>query len=188
MTPARLPLLVMIGGAPGSGKTTLARTLAQELDVPWLSRDPFSRGIRLTEGSLPHPDRSWGIWYRTLASLLRESMSLVVDQTLYRGACEPDITSYLLGECRLRLVHCTSPDASARFEARENQRLGTDSAEYKRVMQVAAEASALVDAPPDLGLPVLTVDTFDGYRPGLTEIVSFCLRGEGTGVGVHESA
>ncbi len=176
MTAARVPLLVLIGGAPGSGKTTLARELADHLDVPWLCRDPFSRGIRLTEGTMPSPQRSWDLWYRTLASLLGESVSLVADQMMYRGLCEPEIEGYLLGRCRPRLIFCTSPDAFDRFKARESQQHGADSDEYKRVLKVAAEATPHVAAPPDLGLEVLMVDTSDGYQPEIQEIVEFCLR------------
>jgi hypothetical protein len=177
MASSHVPLLVMIGGAPGSGKSTLARQLAEHLDVPWLSRDPFSRGIRLTEGSMPPPTRSWEVWYSTLSGLLSESVSLVVDQTMYRGVCEPDITSHLLGRCRLRMIYCTSPDAFERFKARERRQHGSGSDEFERVLRVAAEAKPYVEAPPDLGMEVLTVETSDGYQPGFPEIVAFCLKG-----------
>lgn len=35
------PLVIIITGAPGSGKTTLGRRLAQDLDLPLVSRDDF---------------------------------------------------------------------------------------------------------------------------------------------------
>jgi predicted kinase len=92
---AQLPLLVMVSGAPGSGKTTLAKLLAKELDVPWLNRDTFSRGIRRTEGAMPASSRSWSVWYGTLASLLRQSVSLVMDQTMYRGIAERCMSTFL---------------------------------------------------------------------------------------------
>jgi predicted kinase len=169
------PLLVLVGGAPGSGKTTLARRLAADLDVPWLSRDPFSRGIRLTEGSFPGPQRSWAIWYETLASLLNHSVSLVADQTLYRGVCESDIESYLLGKCRPRFIHCRSVNAFERFKERERQRIGEDSDEYRRVLKVAEDAGSLIEGLPDLDVETLTVETDDGYRPTFSAIVDFCL-------------
>jgi AAA domain len=177
MSSAQLPLLVMVGGPPGAGKTTLARRLAEHLDVPWLSRDPFSRGIRLTEGVMPSPERSWDLWYRTLASLLGESVSLVADQTMYKGICEPEITGHLLGRARMRLIHCTSPDAFERFKVRESTQHGPESVEFWRVLDVAVRAEHLVQHPPDLGVDTLVVETSHGYQPDFTTIVQFCLKG-----------
>jgi hypothetical protein len=172
---ARLPLLVMVSGAPGSGKSTLARLLAEELDVPWLSRDPFSRGIRRTEGVMPAPSRSWTLWYATLANLLSNSVSLVMDQTMYRGIAEPDIKEHLLGLCRARLIHCRAPNALERFKARESAQHGESSTEYQRVFGLAIEAQELTTEPPDLNVDLLQVDTSDGYRPSLEGILGFIL-------------
>ncbi len=124
---------------------------------------------------MPSPERSWDLWYRTLANLLRESVSLVADQMMYRGLCETDIETHLRGRCQLRVLYCTSPGAFERFKARESQQHGTDSKEYKRVLTVAAEAKPFIEAPPNLGVEVLIVDTSDGYQPGFAEIVGFCL-------------
>jgi len=46
MTPASEPTVVLVGGPPGAGKTTLARDLAAELDVPWLSGDDVALAAR----------------------------------------------------------------------------------------------------------------------------------------------
>jgi hypothetical protein len=110
-----LPLLVMVSGAPGSGKSTVARLLADELDLPWFNRDRLSRGIRFTEGVFPPPSESWRLWYDTLAFMLSQSVSLVMDQTMYTGIAERDIKANLLGLCRARLIHCYSPNALDRF-------------------------------------------------------------------------
>jgi predicted kinase len=165
----------MVSGAPGSGKSTLAQLLADELDVPWLNRDRLSRGIRLTEGQLPEPSRSWKLWYDTLAHLLNQSVSLVMDQTMYRGTTESDVKAHLLGLCRARLIHCSSPNALDRLKARERARHGESSDEFQRVFGLAVEAQSLTTEPLDLGVEVLTVDTLDEYRPTLPTIVEFLL-------------
>jgi hypothetical protein len=170
-----LPFLVMVSGAPGSGKSTLAHLLAEQLEVPWLSRDPISRGIRRTEGAMPTPSRSWSVWYGTLAYLLNNSVSLVMDQTMYRGIAETDIKTHLLGLCRARLIHCDAHDALERFKARERDRCGESSSEYRRVLALALEAQYLTIDPPDLGVDLLRVDTSDGYQPSLDGIVEFIL-------------
>jgi cytidylate kinase len=163
----------MVSGAPGSGKSTLAQLLADELDVPWLSRDRLSRGIRLTEGQTPDPNRSWKLWYDTLAHLLNQSVSLVMDQTMYRGIAESDIKLRLLGLCRARLIHCHSPNALDRLKARERARHGESTDEYQRVFRLAIEAQSLTIDPLDLGVEVLTVETLDGYRPALPQMIDF---------------
>jgi adenylate kinase family enzyme len=42
--PDRPPLAVLVGGAPGSGKTTLADLLAGALDLPVLHKDHLVHG------------------------------------------------------------------------------------------------------------------------------------------------
>jgi adenylate kinase family enzyme len=42
--PDRPPLAVLVGGAPGSGKTTLAEALAVGLDLPVLHKDRLVHG------------------------------------------------------------------------------------------------------------------------------------------------
>jgi predicted kinase len=172
----QLPILVMVSGAPGSGKSKLARLLGEELDVPWLSRDPISRGMRMTEGVMPPPSRSWAVWYSTLAYLLSNSVSLVMDQTMYRGIAEPDIQAHLLGLCNAKLVHCHASNAFERFKAREIDRHGQASSEYERVLAAALQSQELTAEPPDLGIDLLRVDTSDGYRPSLDGILEFVLR------------
>jgi hypothetical protein len=171
-----LPLLVMVSGAPGSGKSTVARLLAEELDLPWFNRDRVSRGIRFTKRVLPPPSESWKLWYDMLAFMLSQSVSLVMDQTMYRGVAERDIKANLLGLCRARLIHCYSPNALDRFKARERLRHGETSEEYRRVLSLALQAQSLTIEPLDLGVEVLTVDTFEDYRPTLQAIVEFILR------------
>jgi DNA polymerase III delta prime subunit len=161
----------MVGGAPGSGKTTLALRLAQELQVPHVNRDSISRGIRFTEGAMPEPTRSWEIFYSTLADLLGHGLSLVMDMTMYRGISEQDIGRRLLPLSHGRHVHCESDRAFERFKARELARGDPD--EYRRVMSVYHDAQPLVGEPLDLGVARLCVDTTEGYRPSIDVIVSF---------------
>lgn len=66
---ARLPLGVLVSGAPGSGKTTLAAELGQRLLVPVAHKDRLREGQGLTA----HRDRARDVgaigpelFYRTM--------------------------------------------------------------------------------------------------------------------------
>ncbi len=124
---------------------------------------------------MPSPSRSWAIWYATLANLLGNSVSLVMDQTMHRGIAESDIEQNLLRRCRARLIHCHTPDALKRFKARESAQHGESSTEYQRLLGLALAAQDLTIEPPDLNVALLRVDTSTGYRPSVEGILDFIL-------------
>ena len=43
------PLVVLVGGAPGSGKTTLGSALSKELLLPHLNKDDLVHGVWRTK-------------------------------------------------------------------------------------------------------------------------------------------
>lgn len=84
------PLLVLVSGAPGSGKTTLARRLAGEdaLWLPLLSVDAFKRGLAETQGvslavdSAARPTitgSAVGAFFATIEYFLRSGMSMIAE-------------------------------------------------------------------------------------------------------------
>lgn len=73
-------MLVIVSGAPGSGKTTMGTRLGVELKLPHLNRDLVRDGLWMTDGddAALRTDRAWHIY-------LHEDVSVVTDQTFYRG-------------------------------------------------------------------------------------------------------
>jgi hypothetical protein len=113
------PRIVLISGAPGSGKTTLGRHLADALSVPHVNKDRIREGLWLTDPSIARDgDQIWGIWMSSVRLLLTAGVSVVVDQTLYRGRSEADLCSQLLPLGRAVNVHTRSRLADSRWRAK----------------------------------------------------------------------
>src|SRR5688500_7414649 len=109
-SPAK-PLLVLIQGAPASGKTTLARRLATALPLPLFSKDRIGEIAMesLRPASLDESERLGRIPFELYMSLLREvlgaGVSLITEGGYHRGRAEDDFRP-LLPTCRAVLVHC----------------------------------------------------------------------------------
>ncbi|MBV9279982.1 MAG: ATP-binding protein [Chloroflexi bacterium] len=107
------PLLVVVSGPPGSGKTTLGRRLARDLMFPFVSKDGIKE--RLFE-SLGWTDREWSrqlgrasvdLLFYVVEVELSAGRSLVVENAFWKeNATEP---FRRLGErhpCRVVQIHC----------------------------------------------------------------------------------
>lgn len=86
------PLLVIVSGAPGAGKSTLAARLGAELDLPVFDRDDLKDAMFDTLG---WSDRDWSqrvggaayeLLYLITERLLGGGVSHVLDTNFYRGA------------------------------------------------------------------------------------------------------
>jgi predicted kinase len=118
------PLLVLISGAPGSGKTTLGTRLADELAVVHLDRDWVANGLRLTIArGAPKEinDRSVTAWFGAIEHLLAIGASLIATGTMYAGEMEASVRR-LRDLAEVVNVHCHAADARERFFARQAAR------------------------------------------------------------------
>lgn len=171
--PDRAPLAVLVSGAPGSGKTTLADVLGQRLDLPVLHNGELVHGSwRTIDQALELGVSGLEPFYQTLELWLELGVSFVADHTFERGVSEPDIARRLAPRAFLVNVHCRSVRAPERFEGRMRaqplcgeQRLGKL---LPRVNQLQAELAE----PLELSCHTIVVDTDDGYAPTLDAVTA----------------
>ncbi len=179
-----LPLLVIVNGAPASGKTTLARRLANTLRLPLLERDGLKEVLadHLEVADLAQSDAltraAVGVFYTIADELLRARVGMVLDQAYRRGQAEDQLRP-LLAACQAVIVHCVVPSEEnvrryvARFERGERHPVHFDHERIARVRSGALRIDWRQSEPLELAVPTLHVDTLDGYKPSYEEIVAF---------------
>jgi predicted kinase len=175
------PTLVVISGPSGVGKTTLAHKIAQAVGCPAICRDEIKEGMtHATPGFVARPGdeltaRTLPVFFDVLALLLRAGVTTVAEAAFqdwrWRAGLEP------LGElAQFRIVQCTvNADVAFERSLRRGQAVSTRRAHADLRPSDAAEFAARHSAFERLSIdaPSIEVDTTDGYRPGLSQIVAF---------------
>jgi aminoglycoside phosphotransferase family enzyme/predicted kinase len=128
---ARLPLVIVVCGVPGSGKSHLAGALAELSGLPHLSSDITRKqlaGLRATQRA-PAERYSTAWNARTYAELARRttkacraSRGAVVDATFRRLSDRRAFESAFGGEAPLLFIECQAPRAVLEKRARQRER------------------------------------------------------------------
>jgi predicted kinase len=178
---AVLPVLVVVSGPAGSGKTTLAHEIARTIGCPAICRDEIKEGMvhntpnfmaaqgdELTMRTLP-------VFFGVLDLLIRAGVTTVAEAAfqdrVWRPALEP-----FRGLARIRIVHArVAPDVAfqrilGRKEQNPLRRAHADPSYGDAASQ--AQAHRVFDRV-SIDAPWIEVDTTEGYRPVLSDIVAF---------------
>jgi predicted kinase len=164
------PLLVLVSGHPGSGKTTLGRALGDRMALPHLNRDRLRDGMSATDPASVDQPRTWQVFLDTIRLFLDNGISLVADQTLYLGMVD-DLRS-LTEHGDVVNVLCRCPNAYARWYAKVTTDPRGVGAGFDALVERVLRQRDEMANPLPLGVPVIEVETTDGYAPTLDELAA----------------
>ena len=179
MNEGTLPLVVIVGGAPATGKTTLAGPLADALGLPLLSKDLIKESLMNSFAviDIAMSERiggaAWELLFLITGCLLDARMGFVVEGNFEARAS--DRLRRVAQQSRAVQVICRCSDSlgQERYERRASA-AGRHPGHMDAARILRGQRPVSDFGPFALGIPVLVVDTTDDYHPGLRDVVAFC--------------
>ena len=176
------PALVIVSGSPASGKTTLARRLAGDLQLPLLAKDALKESLADALGppadvaaSMRLGTAAYTVLYLQAEELLRAGHGVVLESNFRRGLSEDELRPLLALGCAC-VVLCGARDEvimaryAERFARGERHAAHLDA---DRSEGLRADLAAGRFEPLELDVPTIVIDTTDGLTPPYEAVRDF---------------
>ena len=102
-------MIYLIGGAPRTGKTTLAKMIAKRKDIPYISTDLIRDAIDEAYPELKIKAEKWEKWserfYPMLLSLIKHSQEVYPDTVIEGDIFFPDQVNNIAQRYKLKCVY-----------------------------------------------------------------------------------
>ena len=174
------PYLLVITGKFGSGKTTFAKTLGNEIYMPVISRDQIKEGYIHTLGKkhseLPQETNriATGIFFDTLKSLLDNSVSVIAEAAFQHGVWAYNLEQFR-DKARIYLLICKVDDEIAHDRCIKRGLDNPVRAYFHGVDDVemakkGIESEIGIYDEPRLDVPTFYIETTGEYNPSIQEL------------------
>lgn len=160
-------MLILVGGPPATGKTTIGRNVAKEFDLPFIGKDDIKErlfddlGYRDREWSLKVGKASWHVLYGVIEELVSHGQSLVAEANFGPEHDEEPIKAL---KTDIVQVHCTATPEVLLKRFEERVRSGKRHPGHRDEGNLDDVRTALDEgrhAPLRLDGPLVVVDTTD---------------------------
>ncbi|MFZ1301643.1 MAG: AAA family ATPase [Candidatus Microsaccharimonas sp.] len=171
------PTIIYVSGAPGSGKTTLAKLLAEQLYIDYISSDMVKGGLEFTQANHDRTASTTGVFVPLLVDHAQKGISFVADHVLQKDIARSTVIDELKAVANVIYIHTQANDPIGRYTERVQQSEIPDIIRRRELLLERANhhRDNLVNTAEviDLGVPTLVVNTDDGYAPNIDEILNF---------------
>lgn len=173
--------LVIVGGAPATGKTTLAHELGRSLELPVITKDdvkealaaPFETGDR--DWSRRLGVAAYSVLFTVAERVLAGGQGLILESNFRCGISDQPLRD-LAALAPTVVIVCRTPVARERFTERATRGRHRVHIDHAVLDEWTGDDSAHQI---DIGTPRLVVDTTDGYVPDLGRIIAFARNADG---------